>query len=274
MANLTAELYIVRKADVAESAATMKQLKGVIDAWLIPDYATSKIKVPEVAKELSQHGNVACTLTCRGIKNTAHANAKIEALARAKCINEILAVTGDEAKADDIRVHSLIRLASQTFKTSAAIVFSRKKEAARMHRKLKNGAVDFFTQPVFPSNGQLLVKTCKGLKRLIPVNKKMIHTGVLIPFNSRLCRKLAKNKKGFITDTSFLKQLKAGEARGKGYEATVNIAQENLKAALLANAQLEQLGFSTGIHLYGLRKYGNKEPKRLLRDVLKMHSFK
>lgn len=254
MPGVMIELQISKKADVIEAVEIMRQLKPFgISRYIIPDHFSSKIRVAEAARALSSHGKIVCTATCRGIKSIADAQEKYS------WKWETMAVTGDQAQPGDISIFGLIGILK---KPAAAIVFSRKNEAERMAKKSDLGVKSFFSQPVFPGNVEEFVNTMKKFRQARPGAQCKIAIGCMVPFKARLCKKLAREKTGFITDTGFIKGLGAAEKEGRGYEETIRIAREHFNTAKRAESSIRRMGFKTALYIYGIRRYqkikGNK----------------
>lgn len=238
-----------------------------VSSYVVPSYYGSTIDSFAAARKLSKLCNdITYTQVCRNIKTIPAAKKLISAVAKIRSVKSILAVTGDKASGSDISVFDLIgRIDKKRFKIAAAIVFTRKNEAHRIAKKAEAGATMFYTQPVFGSNREKLVKTLKQLQK----TKCEVRIGVLIPFKSAVCVKIAKEKPDFISDSTFIRQLAAAEDKGAkaACAATIRLAKENLNAAMktaaAANASSERGCKVTGIHFYGLtdRVFGSGKQK-------------
>ncbi|MBI2581229.1 hypothetical protein HYV85_05505 [Candidatus Woesearchaeota archaeon] len=239
-------------------AAAANVVKG-ISSYYVPHYYDSRTSPLAVAKKLAKRcRDITCIQVCRGFKTAAGVKKALAAAAAIKEIKTVLAVTGDKASAADISVFDLIRIIDKKrFRVAAALVFTRKNEAERAAKKAAAGATVFYTQPVFPSNSHRLVKVLRRLS-LKHRTKCSISLGVFVPFQAAACKKAAKEKPDFITDTSFIQKLAAEEKKSPlaAYSATVRLAKNSLasalKAAALVNKSRKSRCKVTEIHLFGL----------------------
>ncbi len=240
---------------LSAEAGTAKVVAG-ISSYCVPHYHSSKSSPLAVARELSRSCNdITYTQVCRGIKSVAAARETMEAAARIRGVTTILCVTGDYAKKSDIRVFDLLKSVKKTgLRAAAAIVFTRNSEARRVAMKTAAGAAIFYTQPVFPENASRLLKLLKHLSKV----DCEVRIGVLIPFSSSVCRKIAKEKPDFSSDYSFVPELAAAERKSAAaaYKTTLRLARRNLTAAVKAATAMNKAKASacrvTGIHFYGL----------------------
>ncbi len=234
---------------LSAEASTAKAVSG-IKSYCVPHYYHSKSSPLAVAQRLSKScKDITYTQVCRGFKSIAVAKKALAAAAKISSITTVFCVTGDNASKSDVSIFDLIRAVDKRrFKVAAAVVFTRKNEAARMVRKIEAGATEFYTQPVFPGNIGALVSV---LQRLPPKVLCSVRIGVLIPFSAAACRRIANEKPGFISDKTLVERLAAAERKGPeaAYTETAKIAQE---AMTLAGELAEKSSKVTGIHLYGL----------------------
>ena len=234
---------------------TSDKVVNSVNSYCVPNYHNSKTSPLAVAIRLSKHcKNITYTMVCRSHKTLASVRKALSEVARVREIRTILAVTGDKAADGDVNVFDLISsIDKKRFKVSSAIVFTRNGEERRIARKSAAGATIYCTQPVFPENSYKLLSLLKRLQLQCEVR-----IGVLIPFSSPVCRKIAKEKPDFISGTKFIATLAAAEAKSAkaACAATIRIARENLKAAMnVAEAINSGRGNKckiTGIHFYGL----------------------
>ncbi|MBI2141170.1 hypothetical protein HYU16_01985 [Candidatus Woesearchaeota archaeon] len=239
-------------------AAAANVVKG-ISSYYVPHYHNSRTSPLTVSKKLAKRcRDITYTQVCRGFKDLTSVKRALAKAAAVKQVKTILAVTGDKASAADISVFDLIRIIDKKrFRAAAALVFTRKNEAERAAKKAAAGATIFCTQPVFPSNSHRLVKVLRQLS-LQHSTKCSISIGVFAPFQAAACKKAAKEKPDFITDTSFIHELAAEEKKGPlaAYSATVRLAKNNLASALkvaaLVNKSRKSRCKVTGIHFFGL----------------------
>ncbi len=256
-----------------------KPVKGVT-SYCVPSYYNYKVSPLAIAKKLSKYcGDITFTQVCRG-HNAKTAKKSLFAAAEIKEIKTILVVTGDKASPSDISIFDMIKAVDQKrFQVAASVSFTRKNEARRMEQKAAAGATIFYTQPVFPASSQKL----PAILQQLPSNLLCsVRIGVLIPFSSEVCRKIAAAKPDFISDRSFITKLAAAEKKSpsEAYAATVELARQSISAALIIAKEINNARKSckvAGIHLYGLNdrvfgKGGNslKVPaEELLREILK-----
>lgn len=236
---------------LSAEAGTAKALRE-LKSYCVPHYYSSKSSPLAAARKLSLSKScrdITYTQVCRGFKSIAAAKKALAAAAKVSRITTILCVTGDQASKSDISVFDLLRSVDRKrFKSAAAIVFTRKNEAARIVKKIGAGATQFYTQPVFPSNIRALVNV---LQRLPPKVLCSVRIGVMIPFSAAACRRIANEKPDFVSDKTMVERLAAAERKGPeaAYNETAKIAKE---AVALAGELAEKSPRVTGIHLYGL----------------------
>ena len=240
---------------ISAENSTGKAVEGV-KSYCVPHHYSSKANPLAIAKKAARFcNNLTYTQVCRGNKAIREARKSMAAAAKIKEIKTILAVTGDNASKSDINVTDLINaIDNKRFSTAAAIVFTRADEARRIAQKAESGAAMFYTQPVFPGNSQKLFSVIRQLQRNL---KCSIIIGVLIPFSSAACQKIALSKPDFISETSFIPELAKAEQISP--LAAYNITLKLAKKAIAASFNLANLVNSvntgckvTGIHLYGL----------------------
>ena len=240
---------------LSAEAGAAKVVEG-IPSYCVPHYHSSKGSPLAVARKLSRScKDITYTQVCRGVKSVSAAKKALAAAAEISSITTVLCVTGDHASNSDISVFEMLKsVGKKRFRAAAAIVFTRNGEALRVARKAAAGAAIFYTQPVFPKNAGKLLKLLKQLPRV----ECEIRIGVLIPFSSSVCRKVAGEKPDFISDNSFVPELEAAERKSAAaaYKTTLRLARESLNSAIMITTAVNSTKASAcrvaGIHLYGL----------------------
>lgn len=240
---------------LSAETGTAKVVEG-IPSYCVPNYDSSKSSPLAVARKLSRScSDITYTQVCRDVKSAATAKKAMAAAAKISGVTTILCVTGDHASNSDISVFDLLKAVDKkNLRAAAAIVFTRNGEARRVARKAAAGATIFYTQPIFQRNAGKLLKLLKQLSKV----DCEIKIGVLIPFSSPVCRKIAEEKPDFISDKSFAPELAAAERKSAAaaYKTTLRLARESFNAAMKAAAAINATTASacrvTGIHFYGL----------------------
>ncbi|MBI2550195.1 hypothetical protein HYV83_03370 [Candidatus Woesearchaeota archaeon] len=234
---------------LSAEAGTAKTVRGV-RSYCVPHYYHSKTGPLAAARKLSKScKDITYTQVCRGFKSIAAVKEALAAAAKISSIKTILFVTGDHASKSDISIFDLLRAVDRKrFKKAAAIVFTRKNEAARIVKKIGAGATEFYTQPVFPGNAGALVNVLQKLPHNVRCS---VRIGVMIPFSAAACRRIAKEKPGFISGKTLVERLAAAERKSPeaAYAETAKIAKE---AMALAGELAEKNPRVTGVHLFGL----------------------